>query len=78
MSPVARWHTQNSSRIRGACVPLPVANPHKSGASSAEMIDQRGERALLRARARWGARTCAWGPDEDGAELLRWRGRGLL
>jgi len=27
MSPVARWHTQNSSRIRGACVPLPVTHP---------------------------------------------------
>lgn len=24
MSPVARWQTQNSSRMRGACVPLPV------------------------------------------------------
>ena len=26
MSPVARWHTQNSSRIRGACVPFPVTH----------------------------------------------------
>ena len=24
ISPVARWQTQNSSRIRGACVPLPI------------------------------------------------------
>ena len=23
MSPVAKWHIQNSSRIRGACVPFP-------------------------------------------------------
>ena len=29
ISPVARWQTQNSSRIRGACVPLPIhTNKH--------------------------------------------------
>ena len=63
MSPVARWHTQNSSRMRGACVPLP--------ASHLVSIVQRRERELRQGR------TCTRGADEDRAQVLRWRlGRG--
>ena len=66
MSPVARWQTQNSSRIRGACVPLP-ASSSRSETSGASAL--RGPCNVERRVARTGAgRT-----DEDGAELLCWR-----
>lgn len=58
MSPVARWHTQKSSRIRGACVPFPT---HPTGVST------------LPERAGDGVRTCAGRAHEDGTQLLRWR-----
>ena len=64
MSPVARWHTQNSSRIRGACVPLPIqARRRRRQPTEARQSQEEREET----------RTCARGPDKDGAELLRWR-----
>ena len=65
MSPVARWHTQNSSRIRGAWVPLPAHGDSQT----------RGKTRAECTREPHRARTCTWGPDKDGSELLCWRGQ---
>ena len=55
--------------------------PHKQGQERACINQQRAARSRkskTRAGTRAAARTCAWGPDEDGAELLCWRRRRLL
>lgn len=73
MSPVARWQTQNSSRIRGACVPLPVSSrvePSRSGTNGASAFRQN---APPIGNERRGTRTSARRSDEDRAKLLRGR-----
>ena len=57
MSPVARWHTQNSSRIRGACVPFPVytRNNYFFLKKSASEIIRREEGTEKRTHLRLGA-----------------------
>lgn len=65
MSPVARWQTQNSSRMRGACVPLPDAylvntrprthNSKRKTPTGTRRTDQNGPKLLggrLRGRDR--------------------------
>jgi hypothetical protein len=58
MSPVARWHTQNSSRILGACVPLP------------ERIGFSHDCVLRWASV---ALTSPWRTYEDRPKLMCWR-----